>query len=64
MTDWKQSHANASKHAIEHPLVQEAMRMSHEEVGEVQRMLIEMAYRAKEPVFVVAPDGVADDAGV
>lgn len=102
MTDWKREHANASEHAIKHPLVQsvmqeflrnihaengalerygltkvasyaaqvaraealgidpEALRMSNEELGEHQRVLIEMAYRAGKPVIIVAPEGVPD----
>lgn len=99
MTDWRREHANASEHAIKHPLVQDVMQefldnigkpngslerygltkcmsyvaqvaraealgidpeslvMSDEEIGEHQRMLIEMAYRAGKPVIVVLPEG-------
>ena len=38
----------------------ESLRMSDEELDEHQRMLIEMAYRAGKPVFVVTAEGAPD----
>lgn len=38
----------------------EALRMSDEEIGEHQRMLIDAAYRAGKPVIVVVSEGASD----